>query len=41
MNDVIGMVGYNLESESMQKPFSEDTNRLIDIEVRKIIDDSV
>mmetsp|Transcript_6364 Transcript_6364/g.11070 ORF Transcript_6364/g.11070 Transcript_6364/m.11070 type:complete len:728 (+) Transcript_6364:2037-4220(+) len=37
MCERLGMVGYNLDSESFSKPFSEDTNRIIDEEVRVII----
>lgn len=37
MSEALGMVGYNLDSESFSKPFSEDTNRIIDQEVRAIL----
>jgi AFG3 family protein len=37
MNERFGMVGYNVDSESFSKPFSEDSNRIIDEEVRGIL----
>lgn len=37
MCERLGLVGYNQNSESFNKPFSEDTNRIIDEEVRAII----
>ncbi|CAG9314558.1 unnamed protein product [Blepharisma stoltei] len=38
MTEKLGVVGYNYEQESFSKPFSEDTNRIIDEEVRTVID---
>lgn len=37
MNSKVGLVGYDTNSESFSKPYSEDTNRIIDEEVRIII----
>jgi AFG3 family protein len=37
MNERFGMVGYNVDAESFSKPFSEDSNRIIDEEVRGIL----
>jgi len=41
MNDRIGHTGYQQGEDSILKPFSEDTNRMIDQEVRTIIDQNV
>lgn len=37
MNEKIGLIGYDTNSEQFSKPFSEDTGRIIDEEVRTII----
>jgi AFG3 family protein len=37
MNDRLGVVGYQYDQEAFNKPFSEDTSRIIDEEVRKIV----
>lgn len=37
MNAKLGMVGYDTNSEQFSKPYSEDTNKIIDEEVRGII----
>ena len=37
MNDRLGVVGYNMEQEAFNKPYSEDTNAIIDEEVRGIV----
>ena len=37
MNERLGVVGYNLDTEAFNKPFSEDTNTIIDEEVRAIV----
>lgn len=40
MNEKMGLVGYNSASdESGLKPYSDSTNELIDIEVRKVVDE--
>ena len=37
MNERLGMVGYAMDTEAFNKPFSEDTNTIIDEEVRTIL----
>lgn len=37
MNERLGTIGYNYDAEAFNKPFSEDTNRIIDEEVRRIV----
>mgnify|MGYP000547621815 FL=1 len=37
MSEKLGVVGYNMDEEAFSKPFSEDTNRIIDEEVRAIV----
>jgi AFG3 family protein len=38
MNEKMGLIGYNSGEQSM-KPYSDDTNDMIDTEVRKVISD--
>ncbi|CAG9315405.1 unnamed protein product [Blepharisma stoltei] len=38
MSEKLGTVGYHIEQEALSKPFSEDTNRIIDEEVRSIVE---
>jgi AFG3 family protein len=37
MNERLGMVGYAMDTEAFNKPFSEDTSTIIDEEVRTIL----
>jgi len=40
MNDNVGQVSFHgLQSDSFQKPYSDDTATLIDVEVRKLLDE--
>ncbi|CAG9317001.1 unnamed protein product [Blepharisma stoltei] len=38
MNERLGVIGYNTEKEEFLKPYSEDTNAIIDEEVRKLVE---
>lgn len=38
MSEKIGQISYNMQGDSFQKPFSEETGKLIDEEVRSIVD---
>jgi ATP-dependent Zn protease len=40
MSQKLGHIGYNMEGQSITKPFSEYTNKLIDQEVQKILSDA-
>lgn len=37
MNERLGVVGYQYDQEAFNKPFSEDTSRIIDEEIRTIV----
>lgn len=38
-SEKLGTIGYNMDKEEFMKPYSEDTNRIIDVEVRNIVED--